>query len=102
MTRDGSNTEEVRLYTSPWVSGTRASSYFGPITVKRFVPSIFSHDWEKGIDEAVLELQAKAKKLGANSIVGIVLELDPHAKEEGTPGLHVSIVGTAAVLERLF
>ena len=29
--------EEVELYTSPWVSGTRAAAYFGPISSELFL-----------------------------------------------------------------
>ena len=28
---------EVQLYTSPWVTGTRAAAYFGPICAERFL-----------------------------------------------------------------
>jgi hypothetical protein len=87
-----SMTEDVELYTSPWVSGTRAAAYFGPI-----------EGWTKAERELLESLRDKARGLGANAVVGPEVTLDPFGKsEEGATGLRLHAVGTAAKLEPLF
>jgi uncharacterized protein YbjQ (UPF0145 family) len=99
---------EVELYTSPWVSGTRAAAYFGPISSELFLEDASVEDraaaWGKAERELLESLRDKARTLGANAVVGLEVTLDPFAQEEqnGSSGLRLHAVGTAAKLEPLF
>ena len=99
---------DVELYTSPWVSGTRAAAYFGPISSELFLPDDSLEDrtaaWIRAERELLESLRDKARTLGANAVVGLEVTLDPFAQNEekdGT-GLLLHAVGTAAKLEPLF
>ena len=99
---------DVELYTSPWVSGTRAAAYFGPISSELFLPDDSLEDrtaaWTRAERELLESLRDKARTLGANAVVGLEVTLDPFAHDEdkeGT-GLRLHVVGTAAKLEPLF
>jgi uncharacterized protein YbjQ (UPF0145 family) len=99
--------EDVELYTSPWVSGTRAAAYFGPINTELFLEDDLVDDrsaaWSKAERELLEALRDKARALGANAVVGLEVTLDPFAKSEsGETGLRLHAVGTAAKLEPLF
>ncbi len=99
--------EDVELYTSPWVSGTRAAAYFGPISSELFLEDDLvvdrSEAWAKAERELLESLRDKARGLGANAVVGLEVTLDPFAKtEDGATGLRLHAVGTAAKLEPLF
>jgi hypothetical protein len=99
--------EEVELYTSPWVSGTRAAAYFGPISSELFLEDDFVDDrsvaWGKAEQELLASLRDKARALGANAVVGLEVTLDPFATSPaGLKGLKLHAVGTAARLEPLF
>jgi hypothetical protein len=100
--------DEVELYTSPWVSGTRAAAYFGPISSELFLPDDSVDDrveaWTKAERELLESLREKARSLGANAVVGLEVTLDPFAREEekDVTGLRLHAVGTAAKLEPLF
>lgn len=83
----------VELYTSPWVSGTRAAAYFGPVMCK----VKHRNDWDRTLDRAIFGVQRIAARLGANSVVGVEMTIDPFAE----PPL-VTIIGTAATLESMF
>ncbi len=99
--------EDVELYTSPWVSGTRAAAYFGPISTELFLKDEGIDDrseaWAKAERELLESLRDKARALGANAVVGLEVTLDPVAvTDEGETGLKLHAVGTAAKLEPLF
>lgn len=100
--------DDVDLYTSPWVSGTRAAAYFGPISSELFLEdsSVASRAdaWAKAEVELLESLRDRGRVLGANAVVGLEVTLDPfsHCKETGAPGLLLQAVGTAAKLEPLF
>lgn len=99
--------EEVELYTSPWVSGTRAAAYFGPISSELFLEDELVDDrsaaWSKAEQELLASLRDKARGLGANAVVGLEVTLDPFARSSaGSSGLRLHAVGTAAKLEPLF
>jgi uncharacterized protein YbjQ (UPF0145 family) len=99
---------DVELYTSPWVSGTRAAAYFGPISSELFLADGAVEDrseaWEKAERELLESLRDRARALGANAVVGLEVTLDPFARLESTDqtGLRLHAVGTAAKLEPLF
>ena len=99
---------DVELYTSPWVSGTRAAAYFGPISSELFLADDSVEDrsaaWTKAERELLESLRDKARTLGANAVVGLEVTLDPFAQlpDTGLTGLRLHAVGTAAKLEPLF
>ncbi len=101
-------TEDVELYTSPWVSGTRAAAYVGPISSELVLPDDSVEDrsaaWTRAERELLESLREKARSLGANAVVGLEVTLDPFAKaeEKDVTGLRLHAVGTAAKLEPLF
>ena len=100
--------QDVELYTSPWVSGTRAAAYFGPISSELFLEDDRVEDrteaWSKAERELLESLRDKARALGANAVVGLEVTLDPFARssENDMTGLRLHAVGTAAKLEPLF
>jgi hypothetical protein len=100
--------DDVELYTSPWVSGTRAAAYFGPISSELFLEDDSVEDrveaWTCAERELLESLREKARSLGANAVVGLEVTLDPFAEngEKKTTGLLLHAVGTAAKLEPLF
>jgi len=100
--------DEVELYTSPWVSGTRAAAYFGPISSELFLEDDSVDDrveaWTRAERELLESLREKARSLGANAVVGLEVTLDPfaHEEEKDATGLRLHAVGTAAKLEPLF
>lgn len=100
--------DDVELYTSPWVSGTRAAAYFGPISSELFLDDAVVEDrsaaWSKAERELLESLRDKARALGANAVVGLEVTLDPFAQaaETKATGLRLHAVGTAAKLEPLF
>lgn len=100
--------EDVELYTSPWVSGTRAAAYFGPISSELFLEDDAVEDrieaWTKAERELLESLREKARSLGANAVVGLEVTLDPFAQaaDSEATGLRLHAVGTAAKLEPLF
>ena len=105
---DSSIEDDVDLYTSPWVSGTRAAAYFGPISTELFLEDSAggnrSEAWCKAEIELLESLRDRARALGANAVVGLEVTLDPfaHSKTDDARGLLLHAVGTAAKLEPLF
>lgn len=87
--------DDIHFYTSPWVTGTRAAQYFGPLS------SITDYEKPTQIDEALervlKNLAESCCALGGNALVGIELTINPFADP---PTVHV--VGTAAELVPLF
>ncbi len=86
---------EVEIFTSPWVSGTRAASYYGPVMVEL----VCEADWEENILAIVEQLRERARDLGANAVVGFELTLDPFYGPGSS--LKMLATGTAAKLEVL-
>lgn len=99
---------DVEIYVSPWVSGTRAAAYFGPVTAEIFWPDGALEDrsdaWEKAQRELLEAMRDRARERGANAVVGMDVTLDPFWVIEGSDrtGLLLRAVGTAAKLEPLF
>ena len=99
--------EKVDLYASPWVSGTRADAYYGPISVERYFPNSLGRGSELDdlISASEEELRALARALGANSVIGVEVTFDPFFDfpplHPGMPvgrALRIHLVGTAARL----
>ena len=98
---------DVKLFMGPWVAGTKATAYFGPIDAEAFVDNAgvkAGPAWEKAELEVMEALKLKASELGANSVVSVELIADPWAKhrETGEIGLRVTVIGTPALLVRVF
>lgn len=105
--------EPLDLYTSNWVTGTRAAAYFGPISTTLFVgdaPRWGRPDFRavgrrvqrgRAILKLLDRLRAKASTRGANAVVAVEVTLDPFARSPETqgPGMRLHVVGTAARLE---
>jgi len=97
--------DEVGLYTSPWVSSTRALDYYGPIRVDVFL----EHDRELGYEltypkaqrELFAAIKQKAYSLGGNAVVGVEVQMNPfHVSDTGAVGLQLIAIGTVANLVR--
>jgi hypothetical protein len=87
---------DVTLHSSPWITGTRAQSYLGPITTTH--RGITTETFARRLTAAYKTLERKAAKLGANAVVGVETIIDPWADK----GIQIRIVGVAAKLEPLF
>lgn len=99
--------EDIELYVSPWVSGTRAEMYYGPVSNEMFLPDFRikdrEGDWIKAQIELLHGIRLKAHALGANTIVGLEIILDPFARDhKDRPGMRLYASGTAAKLVPLF
>lgn len=94
---------EIQVYSSPWVSRTRAQAYFGPISaeyiVRREAGVDLSLQYEKGMNELRESICTKARELGANSVIGCERTVDPFFEDQA---IRLHIVGTAARLEDMF
>lgn len=90
---------KVDMYSSPWVSGTRAAAYFGVVTSG----ALGTHEtFEADMDAVLQELAEKTSRLGANAVVGLETTIDPFCDDEKPNVLKIHTVGTAAKLEPLF
>ena len=56
----------------------------------------------KGLIDLLEAIRIKGAMLGANSVVGLKIDLDPFAEQQGVSGLKLQAEGTAAKLESLF
>ena len=99
---------EVEVFTSPWVSGTRAAAYFGPISATKFVPNDKDgnsnpDEWQEAQLQVIRDLQDKSLELGGNAVVGVDITANPFFTDtDGVKGLLLEIMGTSAILEPLF
>jgi uncharacterized protein YbjQ (UPF0145 family) len=100
-----SEIKEVEIYTSPWVSGTRAAVFFGTVTAEVFLVrdvAAKSAGLNKAAQELFEALRDKARALGANAVVGLEVTLDPFARSEaGVGGIWLRAVGSAVNLRFL-
>ena len=64
----------VGLHVAPWVAGTIATDYFGPIGVV-----VRDGDYERGMNRMFDALEEKTEALGGNNVVGMDIEIDPYA-----------------------
>ena len=97
--------DEIDLFASPWVSGTRVSQYFGPVAVEGFAADGQDNRnalWLKLFVEVLGTIRVRASELGANAVVAVELTADPFFVKGGLTGLRVHVCGTAARLEPLF
>ena len=95
--------DEIVISESPWISGTRAAKYFGPISASGFIAYRKSTSkLSRALRNFEPRMREKASALGANTIVGFELSLDPFAYRRGRRGLKWHANGTAALLEPLF
>lgn len=87
--------DDIHLYTSPWVNGTRAANYFGPVGSK--VTYEKSSELGNAIVKACDEITATCSVMGGNAVVGVEITIDPFSDEP-----YVHIAGTSALLVSLF
>lgn len=88
--------EDVEINPAPWVSGTRAQAYYGPLTVELTFSTM--NEFELNLNKALCEIRAAASNGGANYLVGFEMVIDPF----GESGIMLKLVGTAAHLVPLF
>lgn len=87
---------------SPWMSGTSALRYMGPVECVTIVP------WERGDIEAGFyamldDVRRKCEEIEANACMGSEVSLDPfNTTALGEPAVRMSVVGTATRLEPLW
>jgi hypothetical protein len=100
----------VGLFTSPWVSGSRACGYAGPQHV-----TVFLRDdrraateakrvvqWKRALARLRSKMRDKARSVGCNAIVGLETWIDLWATDaKGRPGTRLAASGTGAKLEPL-
>lgn len=96
--------EDIKIYTSPWVQGTRAAAYFGFVEyeLSRARPQNAERRQEimlKSFIDILTGLRAKVLDLGGNAIVGLEIDADPFVLGDI---IHWLARGTAAKLEPLF
>jgi hypothetical protein len=93
---------DLKLYVSPWVSGTRSARYLGTIDVERFFPAERLRGkaaWSKAGRELLDALRDEARALGANAVVGLAISVDPFAvSRSGEKGMRLHAAGTAVSL----
>jgi len=108
--------EDVLLVTTPSIPGYRVKRVFGVVT--SLVPrtrgflgkvvagfqsmvggeiSVFTSELEKARMEAMLRLKDKARRMGANAVVGLDLEISDLGLQAGV--VIVSAAGTAVLVE---
>ena len=96
--------DEIQIFTSPWVNGTRAESYFGGTETDAFIE--YGNGLEeiilKGINEVIEKMKVKARGLKANSVVGFDLQIDPYKEINGVKGMYFIAQGTIAKLVPLW
>lgn len=103
------------LTTTPGVEGRTITQYFGVVTGEAIIGANMFRDWLASIrnvvggrsgayenalagarEAAMEDMQAQAKKLGANAIVGIDIDYEVLGQDNGM--LMVCVAGTAVVL----
>ena len=103
------------LTTTPGVEGRTITRYFGVVTGEAIIGANMFRDWLASIrnvvggrsgayenalagarEDAMEDMQAQAKKLGANAIVGIDIDYEVLGQDNGM--LMVCVAGTAVVL----
>ena len=99
-TRPGTETAEVRLYTSPWPpTGQRTAAYGGPVYALEFRPDGESFD---GLfDHLQDQLARQALENGCNVVVGVEFTVYPWTRRGDWSGTSASASGTAARVEPL-
>ena len=88
--------EDVEIDVTPWVSGTRANAYYGPVSVESNFMGMNTLEVE--INKALTKLRAETSNLGGNWVVGFEMSIDPF----NSTGIVLRLVGTAAHLVPLF
>jgi uncharacterized protein YbjQ (UPF0145 family) len=103
------------LTTTPGVEGRTITQYFGVVTGEAIIGANMFRDWLASIrnvvggrsgayenalagarEDAMEDMRAQAKKLGANAIVGIDIDYEVLGQDNGM--LMVCVAGTAVVL----
>lgn len=85
---------EVAIYTSPWVSGSRAARYFGPVSEEYRAKRGQPLDVEVSLGVLIGLLRETVYAVGGNAVVGLELTVDPYDRL----GALWTGVGTGALL----
>lgn len=95
--------EDIKVYTSPWVSNTRATRYYGPVI--KDLRKVRPEDPEKrealvleSFIEIITDLRRAVLEIGGNAVVGLELKVDPFVHGDV---IWWEAAGTAAQLKPL-
>ena len=86
-----SEPDDIGLWASPWVSGTRAKSYMSPYTIYRSGQHLNAL-----LNACVKAFQAKAASIGATDVTAVEINIDPWP--EPPAKWKVVMTGTPAIL----
>jgi uncharacterized protein YbjQ (UPF0145 family) len=92
------NPSDVEIYPTPWVAGTKASRYLGPIHATVMVRCEVPQCWQAGFRRVITKLQEQSWEMGGNAVVAVEVTLDPFARQ----GVRLVACGTATELVPLF
>ena len=97
--------EDITLSHVPWISGTRATCYYGPQAYELDLPTCMDLWSLKGIITVIRKAQYGAWQLGGNYLVGveICVDTDPDFELPWVGRIaKIKVAGTAAKLESLW
>ncbi len=93
---------EIEFYTSPWVSGRHAASYFGNLNLSVFVPdeprSSRGERTDSGFRCLISLSKSRIEHAGGNALVGVEFYADPFAEFPARHGTRLTLIGTIARL----
>ena len=93
---------QVGLWTCPWVSGSRAAAYYGPVEHEMVIDEFNDVVYEAFLEDYKIHVVRKTEG-EVTDVVGIELSIDPFYETlEGVKCCRMHIVGTGAKLEALF
>ncbi len=90
----------VTIHQSPWVGGTRAVAYFGPVNADGTCETV--EEFDDLLLSVCRQLAVRANELEAGHIVGTDVQTDPFKVVDDKVVIHLAMTGTAARLEPLF
>lgn len=95
----------IEFSTSPWIAGTYAIQYWGPVRAEVFLPGDPSRqEVHRGYLRLRRKLRQRACLLSAQQAthcVGLEENIDPWAERDGVKGMLMSAVATMAQLAPL-
>tara|TARA_Y100000310_G_scaffold344025_1_gene454609 strand:- start:13418 stop:13864 length:447 start_codon:yes stop_codon:yes gene_type:complete len=101
VTEEGKEGETIiSICPNPWISGTRAAAYFGPVAVEDHCPTV--EGFEELYWSVCRELAGKAYLLEATHVVGTEFEASPFEVVDDKVVILLRAWGTMAKLEPLF
>lgn len=91
---------DMDIYAQPWVAGTRASGYYGPVQAEAFAEVGSEEEIDKTVQEVLRALCDRAKEASngaANAVVGTELSIEVRDDKH----YRIHCVATVARLEPL-